>query len=156
MGKSKKVNQKWKRWKIFDTCFSVMFSCYGPSVIFRRGCTLGSASNQIWDFSDISYFFNILSLKLLGNSYGNLYKSFIILEIKPAVLIINQTYTKTLNCFITSFPPFEEAVARSVTYVIDFYCTMGLAFENKVTSTRLFRRNEPMLFQNGGVPKTDI
>ena len=46
------------------------------------GWALGYVSTQIWDFPNISLFPKILDLKWLGNSLGNLYTKFAILDIK--------------------------------------------------------------------------
>ena len=42
---------------------------------------LGYVFTQIWDFRNISLFPKILSLKLFGNSWGNSYTKFAILDI---------------------------------------------------------------------------
>ena len=53
-----------------------------PKFNFCRGDgALGYVSTQIWDAPNISLFPKILSLKSFGNSWGNLYTKFSILDI---------------------------------------------------------------------------
>ena len=53
-----------------------------PKFNFWKGVwALGYVSTQIWDFPNISLFPKILSLKSFGNSWGNSYTKFAILDI---------------------------------------------------------------------------
>ena len=49
--------------------------------IMQSIAVLALVPTQIWDFLDISLFPKILSLKLFGNSWGNSYTKFAILDI---------------------------------------------------------------------------
>ena len=58
---------------------------------------LPNVSTQIWDFPNISLFSRILSLKSFGNSWGNSYTKFAVLDITFIVLlVVNRMSTKTL------------------------------------------------------------
>ena len=51
-----------------------------PTFNFWKGdWALGYVSTQLWDFTDISLFPKILTLKSFGNSWGNSYTKFAIL-----------------------------------------------------------------------------
>ena len=49
--------------------------------LWKEDWALGYVSTQIWDFPNIFLFPKILSLKLFGNSWGNSYTKFAILDI---------------------------------------------------------------------------
>ena len=52
-----------------------------PKFSFPKGdWALGYVSAQVWDFLNISLFPKLLSLKLVGNSWGNSYSKFAILN----------------------------------------------------------------------------
>ena len=55
-----------------------------------------NAYNQIWDFPNISLFPMVLSLKLIGNSWGNSYPKFAVLDTLSVLLVVNRVSTKTL------------------------------------------------------------
>ena len=75
--KSSKTGQE-----MFDIYFCIFFDCYCQSVISGGDWALGCDFIQIWDFPNISLFPKMLSLKLSGNSWGNSYTKFTILDIK--------------------------------------------------------------------------
>ena len=49
---------------------------------YYRDWALGFVSTEIWDFSNVSQFPKILSLKSFDNSWGNSYTKFAIQDIK--------------------------------------------------------------------------
>ena len=54
-------------------------------------------STKIWLFFNISYFPNIQTLTSFGNSWGDVYTKFFILNIKFNLLVVNRTCTKMQN-----------------------------------------------------------
>ena len=64
--------------------------------------TLCSASNQLPDFSGISWFFMMPSFRSFGNLQSNSFTKFILLQ-SLALHVANKAYTTMLHCFLISF-----------------------------------------------------
>lgn len=89
---------KLDRIKNFDIYSCVLFDCYCQSLI-SGGETehWDNDSTTIWDFSNTSQFPMILSLKALGNSWGNLCTKFFMVNTIFVIFVVNRTCTKTLQ-----------------------------------------------------------
>ena len=76
--KSSKTGQDKKSWYLLLRVFGLLL----PKFNFWKGdWALGYVSTQIWDFSNISLFPKILSLKSFDNLWGNSHTKFAILDI---------------------------------------------------------------------------
>ena len=73
--KSSKVRQDRKLWYMFLNTFWAQVS---KIYLSREDGTPDCVLMQFWDFSNIFLFPKILSLKLFGNTWGNLYRSFVL------------------------------------------------------------------------------
>ena len=95
------MKQKSKRPNNFDICFSVIFSCYEKSYLGKGDQALGSVCNQLGDFRDISEFHKILGCSTFREA--TLIQSLLYKKSISALLVGNETYTKTSHCFIILF-----------------------------------------------------
>ena len=64
----------------FISTFAYFFLILPKFRFWSGGWALGYVSTRIWDFPNISLFPMILSLKSFGNSWGNSYTNFAILD----------------------------------------------------------------------------
>lgn len=82
---------------------------------------LGSVFNQIRNFSDISWYFKILSLKLFCNSRGNLYWKFLTLDRYQFSLCYRQIGSVLDHCKV---PKCYDDNCRFKNFLSD-YCYLG-------------------------------
>ena len=94
LGKSKKIKQNKNR-KLRYLVLRKLWSLFSK-IGFRKGdYELVCVSTQCWDFLFIFKFPQILSLKWFDNSWGNSYKTFLILDINFRFTFGEQTLTET-------------------------------------------------------------
>lgn len=92
--KSQEIKQNYARLKNFDTCFCIVLRTSVKSfrrdflACFREYWTLSCLSITFWDFPNVFFFSNILSLKLSGRFWCDL-------NVKKTDLVIDTMFSFT-------------------------------------------------------------
>ena len=108
------------------------FCLLWPNIYFWMGdWVLDSVSSKFWYLRNISQFLNILSLKL-GNTYTKYTQSILKVYSKssPALIVVNQSSTEMLNCFIILFPRLYICSSTTIRILGKFleYCLFGVHY----------------------------